>query len=815
MVTCKTVISSKFKRVTINSNRVYKTDDKMNRISKINVLGLLLIMFVEISSFGAQLMATDDTQTIHGNVTDKVSGKPVGFCSVMLMDAKQYNAIADSLGHFSIPNVPIGRHTIKITYVGYKPYIYKDLQMNLSDETELNVRISEDVQSVGEVVIGRNVNKQIPLNEMAAVGARLFSIDETNRYAGGMGDPARMASSFSGVSTNGTSNGISIHGNSPDLMTWRMDGIEIPSPNHFADITTLGGGGLSSLSMYCLDNSDFMTSAFPAEYGNAVSGVFDLKLKSGNNDKYEHSFKTGILGLEASSEGPISRTAGSSYIVNYRYSFFGLVEKLGLVDMQGNKMEYQDINFKINLPTKHCGRFSVFGTGLIDDFAGENNDRSDWEYAGDEFAATSKQYMFVGGIGNVLDICKGGSLHTTVAYTVNKDDVKEKYYDDSMVKQPYAGMSHTFTNIISSISYQQNFGSGFLMKVGYTNTHLIYDMDMSKSENKGQPLECIYTGNGNTNHIESYISNKWFINKKLSMDFGINYNYLTLNKKYTLEPRVGWNLDVNNKLSLALGYGMHSKMEKTDVYFVKINNQYVNRQLGFTKAHHAMFSMSYKLSDNSLLKIEPFYQWLYNVPVEENGSYSVINRELFYVDKALVNEGESRNYGVDLTLERYMKDGYYYMVTGSFFNSRYCGGDKVWRNTRYNRHFVVNMLGGKDWKMGSRKQNVLSANAKITFQGGEHISPVDVDATLADPDFETQYDESKAFSNQFDPQIFFDFSVSYKIKKTHTYREFGVEWLNATATNGYNDYSYDIKDKKVEKTSFALSIPNIYYKVTF
>lgn len=142
---------------------------------------------------------------------------------------------------------------------------------------------------------------------MATVSARSFTVEETSRYAGSLNDPSRMAANYAGVSsTSDARNDIIIRGNSPLGVLWRLNGMEIPNPNHFGSLGTTGGP-VSILNNNLLDKSDFLTGAFPAEYGNALAGVFDLQMRSGNNEKTEFLGQVGFNGFELGAEGPIGK----------------------------------------------------------------------------------------------------------------------------------------------------------------------------------------------------------------------------------------------------------------------------------------------------------------------------------------------------------------------------------------------------------------------------------------------------------------------------------------------------------------------------
>lgn len=758
------------------------------------------------------------TQNIRGAVTDKASGTPIGYATIQLEDTPEIGTTTDSLGNFLLKNIPLGRHTVKATFVGYDPSIVREVLVSSAKEVFLEIALIENTQELKEVVIRPHVNKEQALNRMALTGARMFSVEEASRYAGGMDDPARLASSFAGISSGVSHNGISIHGNAPHLLQWRLEDVEIPNPNHYADIATLGGGILSSLSNHVLGNSDFFTGAFPAEYSNAVSGVFDMKLRNGNNREIENTIQAGILGIDVASEGPLSKKHRSSYIVNYRYSATGLLEHLGMVDL-GGAFDYQDLNFKFNFPTRKCGTFSIWGTSLIDKYGSDmEKDVDKWEYLNDGSESETDQYMAAGGISHRYPIGENGFLKTTLATTYFRSTASIDMFDTNLNATPYLDMKRENTNLVFTTSYNHKFSARFTNKTGVTYTQMFYDMEMNLAPLVGRPLNVISMGNGNASLISAYTSNSIGIGNAFILSLGLNTQVLTLNRHWTLEPRIGMKWQATSKASFALAYGLYSRMEKMDVYYTRTpetGDKLVNKDLDFTKANHFMLTFDYKISDDLLVKIEPYYQTLFDVPVRMNDSYSVLNREDFYIEDALANKGKGRNIGVDVTLEKYLSRGYYYMFTGSLFNSRYCGGDKVWHDTKFNRHYILNLLGGKEWMVGRNKQNILSLNAKLTLQGGDRYSPIDEEATLAHPDKEVQYDETRAYSKQLAPMFLTNFSVSYKINKKKSTHEFAVKLLNATGYEEYGGHLYNIKTHKIDENRYVTSLPNIYYKIEF
>jgi hypothetical protein len=782
----------------------------MKLITKSILIVLSLLLTVNI--YSQQL-----TQNIRGIVIDRSSGAPIPFVSIGLLDLPQVGTSTDDDGKFVLTNIPVGRHNIQATSVGYESAIFREIMVISGKEAYIEIQLKENIKELGEVVVTNQTNKDLPLNKMALSGARMLSVEEASRYAGGMDDPARLASSFAGVSPGVGNNGISIHGNAPHLLQWRMEGVEIPNPNHFADIATLGAGALSSLSSNVLGNSDFFTGAFPSEYNNAVSGVFDMKLRNGNNQKYENTFQVGIMGIDFASEGPFSKKHNASYIFNYRYSTTTLLDKLGS-DL-GGTMDYQDLNFKMNFLTRKAGVFSVWGTSLIDNFKDEfDEDTNEWENIGDRALSSAKQTMAAGGIGHRYFFGNSGLWKTSLATTYSKYKSKMELSDYDFNKTPYLDFTSRNTNLILTSSFNKKYSSKFTNETGFTYTKLFYDMDFNLAPYENNPLDNISKGKGNTDLISIYTSSLLGINDKVSLSLGVSSQMMTLNDEWTIEPRAAIKWQASNKSSFAFAYGLHSRMEKMDVYFTKTpetGDELVNKKLGFTKSHHLMLTYDYKISDDMHIKIEPYVQFLYDVPVVADSSYSVLNRNTFYVEDALVNKGKGRNFGVDVTFEKYLTKGLYYMVTASAFSSRYCGGDGVWHNTRYDRNFIINGLIGKEWMLGRNKQNVLSINLKLTLQGGERYSPVDEQATIDHPDKMVQYDETKAFSKQLSPMFLTNYTISYKMNKKKVSHEFAIKGINATGYKEFYGHDYNIKNNTIEINRGSTVLTNISYKLQF
>lgn len=772
---------------------------------------MCLLLLCNIDGWGQDLPLT---QTIRGTVTDAASGASVPYATVVVNDLPDKGAMTDSLGRFVLERIPLGRHSLRASSLGYAPAVAADVLLTSAREVYLEMQLKESVTELGEVVVQAQTDRSQPLNRLALTGAHLLSVEQAARYAGGMDDPARLVSSFAGVSAGISSNGISVHGNAPQLLQWRLEDVEIPNPNHFADIAVLGGGILSSLSSLVLGNSDFFSGAFTAEYNNAVSGVFDMKLRNGNNQRRENTFQVGVLGIDAASEGPLTRHHRSSYIFNYRYSTTGLLSKLDKSQDLGGTLDYQDLNFKLNFPTARAGTFSVWGTGFIDKFVNDRKEPDEWKYKDENKQSEAQQDMASGGISHRYFFPHDALLKTTAAITWFRYKAREDNADAALQRSPWGRFDNRNLNLILTTSFNRKFSAWLTNKSGFTLTGMFYDLSLSLAPLQGQPLQSVADEKGNTVLLSAYNTSFVQVNERLSLNFGLSAQYLTLNRHWTLEPRLAAKWQASPESALAVAYGLHSRMEKTDIYFIT-QNGVDNRKLDFTKAHHLQLSYTRKLADHLHLRIEPYFQYLFRVPVIADSSWSVLNRKEFYARDLLVNRGKGINAGIDLTLEKFLHRGLYYMFTGSVFQSRYCGGDGRWHNTRFNRNFVANLLGGKEWMLGRKKQRLLSLNLKLTLQGGDRYSPFLREATLNHPDYEVQYDNDRAYSRQFSPDLIVNYTVSYRINRRRVAHEFALKAINAGGCKEYYGHQYNLKTGTIEPERHATALTNISYKLEF
>lgn len=761
-------------------------------------------------------------QTIKGRVMDKVSQTSLPGATVAIAESNPILAtITDVDGYFRLENIPLGRYNIEIRFVGYTPITIPEVLVGSGKEVVLNVEMVESVIKLDEVVVKAHVHKDRPLNSMASISARSFNVEETRRYAGGMDDPARLATAFAGVAAGGNNqdNAIVVRGNAPKTVLWRVEGVDIVNPNHFSGGNVAGGGFTSIISSQMLANSDFFTGAFPAEYGNALSGVFDIKLRTGNNEKREGTIQVGMLGLDFSAEGPFSKGGKSSYLFNYRYSTFGLLSNLGAMPTEQTPI-YQDLSFKLVFPTKKAGVFSLWGMGGIDNISdNEEVDSTKWVTDYDRVKNNWDEMFGAVGVNNKYSVNPKTLISTSIVATGNFKELTQQRLDDALVLQNDIDLSIKTGKISLNTFVNHKFNARLNTRIGLNLNSLHYNYNLSGTENENPEAYRNYADeSGRSLHVQAYVETKYSLSNAVSVNGGVQAEYFALTNRLAIDPRVSVNWDFSTRQSLTVGYGKHSQLEDLNIYFTKGEvggqTQYLNNKLDFAHAHHFVLGYNYRINDNMRLKVEPYFQCLYNVPGIADSSFSMINfkQDLTFQSK-LENNSVGRNVGVDLTLERFLKNNFYYLITASVFESKYKADDNQWRDTRYNKNFVVNFLVGKEFAVGKSKNNLLGVNLRGVISGGEHYSPIDQAASIAAK--RPIYDEYKAFSKQDRISKFVNLSVSYRVNKAKYSSVWALQLNNVLGEPQYDKYEYNYNEKSFVRASKVYMLPLISYKIEF
>ncbi len=793
---------------------------------------ILLYLF-----FNGQINAQNLSQTIRGVVLDKQSEMTLIGANIEVISVDPViGSATDVNGRFSLEGVPVGRQVIQVSYIGYETVTIPNILVSSGKEVIMEIELEESVTSMNEIVVTAQVEKDKANNEMATISARTFSVEEVMRYSGGRSDVARLATNFAGVSTSDDSrNDIVIRGNSPTGVLWRLEGIPIPNPNHFSTLGTTGGP-VSALNPNLLKNSDFLTSAFPSEYGNALAGVFDLSFRNGNRETHEFMVQLGaVSGLEFMAEGPISREQGSSYIVSGRYSFVGFASEAGFPIGTNAAPNYQDLSFKLDLGNGKAGRFTLFGIGGRSDidFLHDEVDEDDLFSANDEDAKV-KSLFGVFGLKHNLILDKKTYLRTVVAASTSQNEFDQDRLFNLDTPEEYSLRVGEADNIDTRYSFStyvnRKFNARLTARAGALIENNQYNVSFKDRTNFITPdvdpreldLVTLYDFNEGATLLQGFIQTQYKISPKWTFNAGFHTQYLTLNESFAAEPRLALNWNVAPKHTINFGYGLHHQTQPLPVLLLQEPETGIrsNENLDFTRSNHFVVGYDVKFAPNWRGKVETYYQAIDNVPVEPfPSSFSMLNvgNDFAFPDDVfgLINEGTGFNYGVEFTLEKFYSDGYYGLLTASLYESRYEGSDGIERNTAFNNQYVLNVLFGKEWNIGKDKRNAFSIDTRLTTSGGRFFTPVDLEASqLAGQEVLI---ESQAFSEQNDPYFRWDLKFGFKLNsaKRKLSHQFYFDIQNVTNNENIFARRYNRLTNQVNDVFQIGFFPDFMYRIQF
>ncbi|MGL4598275.1 MAG: carboxypeptidase regulatory-like domain-containing protein [Bacteroidia bacterium] len=775
------------------------------------------------------------TQTIRGTVIEAETSSPLGFVVVRIYrDSSLISGTTSDLnGNYRFEKLPVGRYSLVANFAGYQPTVMRDIILGSGKEVILNIRMESSVQQTNEVVIEGNKAGETN-NEMTSVSARQFSVEETDRYAGSRGDPARMASNFAGVQgADDSRNDIVVRGNSPMGVLWRFEGVDIPNPNHFA-IEGTTGGPVGILNNKVLANSDFFTGAFPAEFGNGIAGAFDLRMRNGNNEKFEVTGQFGFLGTEISAEGPLSKTRGSSFLINYRYSTLKLFEAMKIPIGTGAVPNYQDAAFRLNFPMKNGGTLAFFGVGgtsKIDIIVSKYTEPNDELYGEDSRDQYFRSGMGVTGVTYAKPVNENFYYRAVVAYSYRKSFSEHLlvYRDSTFAVDsitPKMGYKNAEGKLSANIYFVRKYGNRNTLKYGLFND--FYQNSLVDSIHS----EVTYLFYNRQNYtgtsflIQPYAQWKHKASDALVFNFGVHAQYFTLNGSRSIEPRAGLRWNFADRQTLSLGAGMHSQLLPSYIYYTHIPATTApyslqNKNLDFMRSIHSVVGYDVLATKNLRFKIEAYYQYLYNIPVDKKtSSFSALNQgtgfSRFFPD-TLVNEGTGENYGIEFTAEKSFSNHYFVLITASLFDATYRGSDGIKRNTDFNTKYAVNMLGAREFKIGEKQ--TIQLGAKLTLAGKRWYTPIDTAASRLESD-EVLIDSLRN-TKQFSSSYFrLDIKVNWRLNTKKLTHEIGLDLVNVTGRKNILGLTYSPdplnpqRDPVIEQYQLGF-LPLFYYKVDF
>lgn len=774
------------------------------------------------------LPASTLTQRIRGKIVDAQSKMPLIGANIYLVNSSDFiGTSTDSDGRFVLTGVPVGRQRLEASYIGYEPYQVTALKVISGKETELQIELTESTNVLSEIVVRAKIDKMSPLNEMATISARAFTVEETSRYAASFLDPARMVKSFPGVSfINDLENEIIVRGNPPVSLLWRLEGVPIPNPNHFGSVGS-SSGAISMLSSNTMANSDFFTGAFPSEYGNSLSGVFDLKMRTGNASKRESTLLIGTLGLDFATEGPINKSNSSSYLVNYRYSSLALLDEMGLNPTQAQSIpRYQDLSFKLHLPTEKAGIFDVFGLGGFN-FDGIEIDVREQNDPDDLFEEFDKNTLAIAGVSHLYSFSSKDYLKTTAALSFHR-----LYYEFNRSAQPpifpevnLERESYRYLQGTLNANYTRKFNVHHHLRIGFTENLTQHNLTFSQQNlNSQDSVYYLLNDRGAEHLLQSFV--QWQIrpNTAWTINLGLHQLYHTLNGANSTEPRVALKWQFSPHQNLSLGIGKHSHVGDITTYLARRfdaqnEGKQPFRELDIPKAWHYVLGYQWRFAKDWHFKTEAYYQYLYDVPVSTssefplNTTFNIANNYdiLNSVEIDFSNAGTGRNIGLEITVEKFFSKQYYLLFTGSVYDAKYRTFDNRVFSTRFNGNYILNLTTGREWLL--HKKDLFSLNTRIVLSDGNRYTPIDLDASKERG--RTTFRSDLLFTEKAPVYFRPDLSLTYTLNRQKVSHAFQLDIQNILHHRNTSGFYYDRAFEQIFPILHTGIIPVVYYRLSF
>ncbi|WP_017733596.1 TonB-dependent receptor [Nafulsella turpanensis] len=772
---------------------------------------LLLLFCIGCLSSNAQNLH----QQLSGFVLQKESLEPIANAQLLLQgEDKTYQVLSNDEGFFLFKEVLPSRYRLTVHHVAFAPQSVPEIMVRTSKPEKLTLYLEGRPIVLKEV----NVDSDTPLPLAEGLNHTIFTMEETQRFAATFYDPARLMLSQPGVTgANDQNNQLVVHGQSPNHLSWHIEGGEILSPTHlpnagtFSDRPSVSGGGVNILSAQLMGRSNFYTGLIPAGLGSAVGGVFNIRLREGSSIDYNHTLQASLLGIDLATEGPINKESGSSYLLNYRYSTVGLLSQLG-VDFGNEAISYQDFSFHLSFPSTKLGSFSVFGLGGLsttDHFLPEEVE--EWQVAKDGTETELDAGMGATGIRHELSLGDHSSLRNILTFSIRSSNYNSQAYtprlevyslvEEELRQELLAFKSEITTELSPRLTAETGVGIDW------------YNSSITAFTAYGRDGQT-FTPNLSYTSIKPYgsLRYRWSAEWMLHSSLGLLFD--SYSQKIYPEPGLSLHHILNEQSSLELVYGLRSQPTLRQPH---LTTSYTGEEnpLEPVRSHYSALGYNRTWNSGTRLSSEVFYQYFYQVPVSTFiPNFSALNLVETYAGFPLRNEGKGRTYGVDASLQKFFTSDFYYLASLSLFDASYLDSDGQWRNMQFNSQYNASLTTGKEWvKEKEGHLRIIGLNIRGLYRGGYWYTPILED--LSSEHQRTIFDYNRAFSQRLPPYYSFDLRLSHTKQKKDYLRTWALDIQNVTNRQNISWYYYDQLTQQVEPMYQLGIIPVIAYRLEF
>ena len=585
----------------------------------------------------------------------------------------------------------------------------------------LNPGLKENSIELDEITV---VSSTLERAKAASVGEHIIGISDIEKIAGGNRDISRVVRAYPGVAFSpiGYRNDLIVRGGGPSENAFYMDGIEIPNINHFAT-QGASGGPVGLINADLIEQVQFYTGAFPAEWGGALSSVMNIRLKDGNF--YGNDFKATLGASEVGFSGGGHIGKKTTWLFSARRSYLQLLFKfLGLPFLP----DYLDGQLKVKHRFSPKDELTFLALAGLDDMQLNTDEKGE-----------SAEYLL-----SYLPQIRQKTYTAATAY---------RHYGDGNVLSVYLSYNYLYN---SNLKYKDNNSS--------IDGNLILDLQSTEQKASLRVEERLdigrwnlllgvhgaYSHYWNTTYRKAYTGSAQIFNYETSLPivgWGVfaSGDYHSANKRFSL--KAGVRLDGCNYSAgmqhfwktfsprLQLGYifseswsvnanaGVYYQLPPYTALGYKADGEYVNKDLTYMKVMEtsAGVKWSRKMGNQSLivLSLEGFYKAYGDmllsvadgIPLACKGNdYGVVGNE------ALLSEGSGKAYGIELSMRWQIPGKLNFMTSATLFNSTAGHLPSAWDN-KFIANAVCTWNFGRNW----------SAGAKLSCIGGAPYTPYDID----------------------------------------------------------------------------------------
>ncbi len=759
---------------------------------------------------------------LYGKVQISSSNEPLEGATILLTNsASTASTVTDAYGNYAFDNAEAGRYEIQVDYLGYQSQKIVEVLIESGRSLELDIQMVASTLDLPIAVVRAGIED---IQEDLLPSVQVLTIEETRRLPATFNDPARQIIAYPGVvNTNDQANNISVRGNSPAALSWRLEGVEIVNPNHLSNAGTrsdqisVASGGVNILSAQMLNTSAFYAGAAPVQFGNLQGGLMDMRLRAGNREKWEGTFQIGLLGLDASLEGPFSKNKNSSYIINYRYSTLGLLNAVG-VELGDEAIQFQDLAIHLNFPTKKLGTFSLFGMGgNSSNVLTATRDTSLWEFSRDRNDIDYNSGMQLFGLSHKVSLGKK-SVWTTAYVFSRTDNSREQQllnYNFEKEASQFVDVNINKSSLVSKM--QGSFTSSLQYQVG---------LEWTKNRSNYFALtEQTFFGifdEVSSNLIRPFLSLDYKPSAKISFLVGVAAPIELIQSKFNLAPRLGANLQISETQRLKLNAQRSFRRHAFNAYLTPAINSVVNKTLDPLQVD--LFSIEHQLAlkSNSILRAGIYFQNIQGAiaPAAPMSLFSTLNTEEIYFPEpgVFTNSSQGRNYGIEILIQKYIQKDFYFIVNGSAFKSEYKNSDSNWRSTRYDAGYVTNATLGKEFRWTKNKRDksfgkTLGINLRLTYLGNLRFSPINLANSIEQGS--EALDLENTFSEQLRPYTKGDIRIYLRTDKDKYSNSLSLDIQNFfnRKNDGYFFYDQD-SEMILSKNQLGL-IPILNWRLSF